>query len=327
MASQVAEADRTLGARIEVGDELNSEFRHSERGTRITTRRIPLLSPDMTVFTIGSCFAERIRKALDEHDYDARPKYETLDIDTESQMAGPLNHINYYTTFAIRQEIERVLSGLGPEPIQLPVREGAWKVLVHKWEARWQDPLRHGNVARTEEGMLDVMAKVDALTRDALLSADAFVITLGLIESWVDTQTGRHMWSAKVRNVSPEPDRFRFHLSTFQENYENIRWVCQTLADRFPGKPVILTVSPVGLLNTFSGRDIIVANSYSKSMLRTVAGAIDGEFPHVTYWPSYEFAMSTDIYEEDGRHVVPAGVEHIVSQFLGAHADGGSVAP
>ena len=320
MASQVAEADRALGARYDVGEELNADFRNSERGTRITHRRNELFQAGTGVFTIGSCFAESIRKALDANGYAARPRYQDLDVDVATQMAGPLQHINYYTTFSIRQEIERVLDGLGPEPIHLPVKPGKWKVLFQEWEALWQDPLRHGVVALTEEGILDVMAKVDAITRDALERADAFVITLGLIESWVDTVTGRHVWSSKVRNVSPEPDRFTFHLSNYQENYENIRWVCQTISDRFPGKPIVLTVSPVGLLSTFSGRDIVVANTYSKSVLRAVAGAIDGEFANVTYWPSYEFAMSTDIYVEDGRHVLPQGVEYIVGSFLGAHA-------
>jgi hypothetical protein len=316
----MTEADRALGARYEIGSELNSNFRNSERGTRITTVRKELFPARTGVFTIGSCFAENVRNALNANGYAARPRYQDLDIDRATQMAGPLHHINYYTPFAIRQEVERVLDGLGPEPIHLPVAPGKWKVLVEGWEALWQDPLRHGVVAQTEEGILDVMAKIDALTRDALERAEAFVITLGLIESWVDTETGRHVWSSKVRNVSPEPDRFQFRLTDYTENYEAIRWVCQTIADRFPGKPVVITVSPVGLLATFSGRDIVVANSYSKSVLRAVAGAIEVEFPHVTYWPSYEFAMSTDVYQEDGRHVLPEGVEYIISSFLAAHA-------
>src|SRR6185436_15689090 len=143
MASQVAEADRALGARYDVGDELNADFRNSERGTRITHRRNELFEAGTGVFTIGSCFAESIRKALDANGYAARPRYQDLDIDVATQMAGPLQHINYYTTFSIRQEIERVLDGLGPEPIQLPVKPGKWKVLFQEWEALWQDPLRH----------------------------------------------------------------------------------------------------------------------------------------------------------------------------------------
>jgi hypothetical protein len=30
--------------------------------------------------------------------------------------------------------------------------------------------------------------------------------------------------------------------------------------------------------------------------------------------------MSTDVYQEDGRHVLPEGVEYIISSFLAAHA-------
>jgi hypothetical protein len=201
------------------------------------------------------------------------------------------------------------------------VAPGAWPVRFQGgWEARWQDPLRHGCVAAAEEGILDVMTKVDTLNRDAIERADAFVLTLGLIETWVDSATGLHAWSSKVRTVSPEPARFSFHLSTYEENLDNVRWICRTLSRRFPGKPIIISVSPVPLLKTYTGWDIVVANTYSKSMLRTVAGAVDIEFADVTYWPSYELCTHADIYKPDGRHVADEAVGHIVTRFLEAHA-------
>lgn len=319
MSTGVVVEDKALRGRIAVTAELNDRWSESERGTNITARRHELFAEGVSVFTIGSCFAQEIRSALNANGFAARPRYEEIDIDPATQMAGPLGHINYYTTFSIRQEIQRVLFGLDIDPIHLPVAPGAWTPRGRTWEARYQDPLRHGVVAANEEAIVDVMAKVDDVTRTALLGADAFVITLGLIESWIDTITGLHAWSSKVSWVSPDPGRFRFHLGTYEENYENVAWICQTLADRCPGKPVIVTVSPVGLLQTYSGRDIVVANTYSKSVLRAVAGAIEADFQGVTYWPSYEFATSTDSFEADGRHVTRAAVDHIVSQFLAAH--------
>jgi hypothetical protein len=321
----VIEAETTLGAAIEVGTDINDDFRYSERGTRITARREELIPAGASVFAIGSCFAQEIRRALNDNGFDARPRFEELDIDLGSQMAGPLQHINYYTTFSIRQEVERALDGVPAEPPHVPIAPGQWLARYQGgWEARWQDPLRHGCVAVTEDGILDLMRKTDAISREALERADAFVFTLGIIESWVDTTTGLHAWSSKVRSVSPTPERWEFHLSTYEENLENLRWVCQTIGERFPGKPVVISVSPVSMLNTFTGWDVVKANTYGKSMLRTVAGALETEFPHVTYWPSYELCTHADIYKPDGRHVRDDAVDHVVQQFLEAHAAGGA---
>ena len=46
---------------------------------------------------------------------------------------------------------------------------------------------------------------------------------------------------------------------------------------------------------------------------------IGREFENVIYWPSYEFVLARDIFQQDGRHVLPAGVEAIVERFLAVH--------
>jgi hypothetical protein len=51
--------------------------------------------------------------------------------------------------------------------------------------------------------------------------------------------------------------------------------------------PAGFTVSPVPLYLTFSGEDIIVANTYSKSVLRAACDAVENSREHVDYFPSY----------------------------------------
>lgn len=318
-----------LKGRIEVDDKVNQLWQDSEAGHRIGVTPDPLIKPGSSVFTIGSCFAQNIRFALNDSGHRARPEYESLDIDRSRQQAGPLRHINYYDTFSIKQEFERVLSE-PTDPYYVPVTPGRWPITpgqwghtdedYEPWDARYQDPRRHGVIASSEEGIIDVMSKVDTLMREAIETAEVFIITLGLIESWVDTQTGSHVWSSKVRAVSPTRNRFQFHQSDYGENYANLAWVCDTIADRFPGRPIVITVSPVGLLRTFTDNDVVVANNYSKSVLRAVAGAIDAAYDHVTYWPSYELALVSDVFKEDGRHVERHAVDHIVDRFIAAHA-------
>jgi hypothetical protein len=57
----------------------------------------------------------------------------------------------------------------------------------------------------------------------------------------------------------------------------------------------------------------------SKSLLRAVAGQITREYDNVIYWPSYEIAMREDMFENDGRHVLKAGVDKIINAFMDAH--------
>ncbi len=307
--------------RLEISETMNPTFRQADRGERIGVAAEKLFGPGDSVFAVGSCFAQSVREALTESGCRALPAYEDIQLDPTRQMAGPLRHINYYTTFAIRQEFERMLSTTEREPYFVPIEPGQWRVAPDEpWDALFQDPLRHGVVAASEEDIIDVMGKVDTLTRRAIEDASAYIITLGMVESWIDSQTGIHMWSSKVPNVAPDRDRYRFHMSDYGENYDNLAWICNALSERFGPRPVIVTVSPVSMLRTFTGKDIVVANNYGKSMLRTVAGALADDFDQVTYWPSYEYGIAGDHYEDDGRHVDRDAVGRMIDVFLEAHA-------
>jgi hypothetical protein len=82
---------------------------------------------------------------------------------------------------------------------------------------------------------------------------------------------------------------------------------------------VIVTVSPVPLMNTFSTMDIVVANTWAKSLLRAVAQEWAAAHSNVDYFPSYEIMQNSDrfaVWEHDLRHVKGVGVQHIMKLFL-----------
>jgi hypothetical protein len=86
-----------------------------------------------------------------------------------------------------------------------------------------------------------------------------------------------------------------------------------------PDVRIVITVSPVPLENTFSTMDIVVANTWAKSLLRAVAHEWAAAHPNVDYFPSYEIVQSSDraaVWETDLRHVKGAGVRHIMELFL-----------
>ncbi|MGE0734873.1 MAG: GSCFA domain-containing protein [Alphaproteobacteria bacterium] len=156
------------------------------------------------------------------------------------------------------------------------------------------------------------------------------MITLGLIETWRNNSNGYHLCVPPYDESRQGMKRFgdiEFHLSTFAENYENMKRVCTLIQHHYPARKIILTVSPVGLGRTYSGNDIVVANVESKSLLRAVAGQICREFPAVQYWPSYELCTREDIYKPDGRHVRQDVIDMIVETFIKAYAQGAAPAP
>jgi GSCFA family protein len=82
---------------------------------------------------------------------------------------------------------------------------------------------------------------------------------------------------------------------------------------------IIVTVSPVSLQATFSGEDVVIANTYSKSVLRAAAQAWATVAKNVHYFPSYEIVQNSDrtvTWEEDLRHVRGPVVLHIMNLFL-----------
>lgn len=88
------------------------------------------------------------------------------------------------------------------------------------------------------------------------------------------------------------------------------------------GKPnlrMIITVSPVPLNRTFTNQDVIVANTTSKSTLRSAAHAFCEATERVDYFPSFEAAMYSEpsiVWEGDRRHVTDFMVGEIIRIFM-----------
>ncbi|CAN5788545.1 hypothetical protein BH09VER1_BH09VER1_18630 [soil metagenome] len=295
----------------------NIIWRKSARGRFFRVRPKPVISPDSKIFTMGSCFALEIRDALKRRGFQVYPQYSRIEFDDTRCLANLLpahENINHYDTFTIRQEFENAFAGSHfPE-------ESFWKVegtpinKALEQETVWQDPHRRNVLALDQSDIIDISRKIDDSIRQGVLDADVYVITLGLIETWVNRVDPRfHACSYPgAGGAGKEAD---FHLSTFLEDYQNIRRVCELILGKFPDKQIILTVSPVALERTFRDIDVVIANMESKCQLRTVAGQINREFENVHYLPSFETFIYHDIYHEDGRHASRDGVEMIVDRF------------
>ena len=78
-------------------------------------------------------------------------------------------------------------------------------------------------------------------------------------------------------------------------------------------KKIILTVSPVPIQTTFTNEDCVIANEFSKSVLRVCAQRLSKHYRNVDYFPSYEVVRTLGLtgYEDDNIHVKNSVVEKI----------------
>jgi len=83
---------------------------------------------------------------------------------------------------------------------------------------------------------------------------------------------------------------------------------------------MLLTVSPVPLTATASGRHVMQATTYSKSVLRAVAGQMTEMFEDVDYFPSYEIVSNPwaegTRYARNMRSVLDSSVELMMGTFM-----------
>jgi hypothetical protein len=207
-------------------------------------------------------------------------------------------------------------------------------------EDRWQsagaviDPFRPG--LRYPAGS---NREFDLLTaqhlRQTLASfrqADVFVFTLGLTEAWVSTIDGA-VFPACPGTVagSFDPLRHAFKNFTVAEVVTDLDQALSLLRSINPEVRVILTVSPVPLVATASGRHVLTATTYSKSVLRAAAGEIAAKDLGVTYFPAYEIVTGPQapetFFESDRRNVSREAIDVVMGAFLASCETTGSSAP
>jgi len=91
-----------------------------------------------------------------------------------------------------------------------------------------------------------------------------------------------------------------------------------------PELRIVLTVSPVPLTATATGAHVLVASTYSKSVLRAAAGQLAQEREYVEYFPAYELIASAPsravFFERNLRSVSAAGVDFVMRHFFAGMA-------
>ena len=268
------------------------------------------------IFTVGSCFARNIEKQLIQQGYNVAASQFTPPSNTGFK-ADPDALLNRYVVWSIANELKWAF-GHGK-----PFRS---KCLVHLGEDRWFDPHLHPLVSPAPHDL--VMERRQGVNRYVALAGQArvFIMTLGLAEAWYDRRTGFYLNGVlPTRAREMYPDRFEFHLLDYNQILEGLNFIHSLLA-RY-GRPdfrMLVTVSPVAMNTTFTGGEVLVANTYSKAVQRAALEAFVLAHENVDYFPSYESVVLSDrrrAWRDDQAHASDEIVRLNVLRMVEAYAD------
>lgn len=272
----------------------------------------PLVRRTDRFFLMGSCFAEEIRLALNTElgQGQVGPDLASVPFDPATAKIDELplrNHMNTYNAFSVLQEIERIMG------LWTPAADDYWHV-----DGRLQCPYRRLVFANTPDVFAEVCRNLDAALRAGFAAADHFVFTFGMTEVFINRASGKIANQKPGYGLAGGKDETDYHSASFAENLAAITRTVDLITAQKPDARIFMTVSPVPLKRTFSGNDIMVANTQSKTTLRAVLAEVAETRPNVTYFPSYEAVLATGdaAWETDGRHVRRPVVEQITRAFV-----------
>ena len=277
-----------------------------------------LLQKGDRVATAGSCFAQHISrymKYIGLDPYIVEPAHTLMhqfggNVESYSQFSA-----RYGNIYTVRQCLELLWQAFGT----MPTIEG-----FTEQNGRWFDLMRPNvekeGFATLHEAESDRCYHLGRV-KYMFETTDVFIFTLGLTESWYNATSG-HTYPAcpgTVRGIY-SPDEHKFRNFTCAEVSADLEKLINELQAVNKDIKIIFTVSPVPLVATYTGNNVLVASTYSKSVLRAAVGEVEVKYNNVAYFPSYEIisypASFGQYLASDLREVTERGVSHVMGCFL-----------
>ncbi len=255
------------------------------------------------IYTIGSCFAREIEDCLHDLGYNV-PTKRYIAPEEVSLGGRPNFGLNQFNPGCMGQTIVSALSDEKIQPCVYRTKQGE---LI--------DLLLVGSPTVSANRIFQRHEEISKLY-DGLKTAECLVLTLGLTECWYDTEN--NLWLNRAPPLDEQTlnsNRFQFRKLDYNECIQTLDTALSMLNDL--GIKVVITVSPVPLLATFTNEDCVVANELSKSTLRAVAGYFTNKYEYVDYFPAYEMVRHLGIsaYRDDNIHVRYELIK-IITEFM-----------
>lgn len=271
------------------------------------------------VMTAGSCFAQHIARYMRQSGFNAiltetaHPMIRPEDAAAWNYGTFTARYGNIYVARQLLQLFHRAYGRFTPA-------EDIWEEADGHFIDPFRPQIQPGGFATRREYDLD-RAQHFAAVRKGFETLDVFVFTLGLTEGWLSKEDGAVFpLCPGVAGGRFDAGRHEFHNFTVDEIVADLREFIGLLRGVNPKARVILTVSPVPLIATASGRHVLTATTWSKSVLRVAAGMLEAALPQVCYFPSYEVILGPQAgnawLASDLRSVREEGVAQVMRLFF-----------
>ncbi|MCI9868820.1 GSCFA domain-containing protein [Rhizobium skierniewicense] len=276
------------------------------------------------VATAGSCFAQHLSRAIENKGFnylvtESDQKLNTHEREERNFGVFSARFGNLYTVRQLRQLIERAY-GIAEYKIAPWIRG----------DGRFADPFRPNIEPQgfMTVGDLDVdrEAHLKAVRR-MFSTLNILVFTMGLTEGWEHLKSGATLPLAPgVTAGEWDPTEYKFKNYNTNETLDDLNRFFEILRSINPSAKMLITVSPVPLIATYSTNSVVSATTYSKSVLRVVAEEFSNSHKGVDYFPSFEIitnlAAGNRYFENDLRSVKKEGVAHVMRCFFKHYVDG-----
>lgn len=275
------------------------------------------------IATAGSCFAQHISRHLKKNGYnvlDVEPPPPGLPENLHQKFGFSIYSARYGNIYTVRQLLQ-----LAQEVA------GEWNPQQYIWEknGKFYDALRPAIEPvglDSEEEVVELRQYHISRVKELFESLDLFIFTLGFTEMWVHKDSGT-VYPTAPGTLLGEFDEtlYEFKNAQFGEIIQDFNSFQTVLKKIRGGKSfkVLLTVSPVPLTATASGKHVLVSTTYSKSILRSVAGQLSTNSSHVDYFPSYEIVMNPRMhstgFSDNLRSVRDETIQVVMRHFFDEH--------
>lgn len=271
------------------------------------------------VATAGSCFAQHIGHNLmarGANFIDCEPAPAFLADAENARRFGygvfSCRYGNIYTSRQLLQLFQEAFGTRTPEEV------------VWTKQGRFFDALRPGvnpvGHASAEDVITMRKSHLHAV-KQMFEDVDLFVFTMGLTEGWEAKSDGTVYPMAPGTACGEfDPTKYQFRNLRYNDIAEDMINFRRLLKEVNSQARILLTVSPVPLMATASDDHVLVATSYSKSVLRAVAGDLAHDHADVYYFPSFEIISTHpfrgSFFEPDLREVNQVGVNLVMDHFF-----------
>jgi hypothetical protein len=278
--------------------------------------RSSLFQKDDLIVSAGSCFASNLIPWIEKEGLEY---LRTEELPSQfKDMPENLGYRNFsasygniYTARHLRQLYEQALG------VRVPA-EDRWYI-----DGMVIDPFRPGLAYPAESDAEFDLLKASHLRAvlSAFHKATVFVFTLGLTEAWQSKVDGS-VFPACPGTISGSFDEEKHEFKNFsvEEITEDLTKFIELLRESNPKVRFIITVSPVPLVATATNSHVLLASTYSKSVLRVVAEQVSNQLNNVTYFPAFEIITGPqapfEYFESDRRNVSEIGVAEVMNSLL-----------